>query len=159
MSIYRRFDSGELPSLVTTSVADRKALFRSETAARMFIEVLQEVRSETGFRLLAFVVMPDHVHLVMKAPDSRRLEEVVQLIKGRFSRRYNQTTGKGGSLWQSRYHERALRSEAELFAAIEYVHRNPAAAGLAAEAADFPWSSAGGRHLTDLALYIGQAEA
>jgi putative transposase len=159
MSVYRRFNTVEFPSLLTTTLADRKTLFGSPTAARMFIEVLYEVQSETAFHLLAFVVMPDHIHLVLAPLASRRVAQVVQLIKGRFSRRYNAKAGRSGPLWQSRYHERTLRSEDELFAAIEYVHRNPLLAGLAWEASAFPWSSASGEYATDLAMYLSQAKA
>jgi len=119
-------------------------LFGATPAARLFIEILYEVRQETGFHLLAFAVMPDHVHIVLKPSSAARLGRIVQLIKGRFARRYNQGDGRAGAVWQSRYHERALRSERELFAAIEYVHENPVAAGLATMASDFPWSSASG---------------
>ncbi len=159
MSVYRRFDVIAVPSLVTTNVADRKALFSSQTAARMLIEILYEVWTETGFHFLAFVVMPDHMHLVLGSPASHRLAQVVQLLKGWFSHRYNGITGGSGRLWQSRYHERTLRSESELFAAIEYVHRNPVVAGLIKGASAFPWSSASGEYSTDLEMYLSQAKA
>jgi putative transposase len=159
MSIYRRFEAREFPSLVTTNIADREALFASEAAARMFMQVLDEVRSEAGFHLLAFVVMPDHIHLIIIPSSSYRLGQIVQLIKGRFSRRYNEMTERSGRLWQSRYHERALRSEGELLPAIEYMHRNPVVAGLIKEASAFPWSSASGEYSTDLEMYLSQAKA
>ena len=159
MSVYRRFNTVQFPSLLTTNVARRRAVFRPEMAAQLFMEVLDGVRLETDFRLLAFVVMPDHVHLVVVPSASHDLGQFMQLLKGRFSRRFNETTGGRGSLWQSRYYERTLRSEGELFAAIEYVHRNPVAAGLARETSAYPWSSAGGQCSTDLAAYLGQAEA
>ena len=159
MSIYRRFEAREFPSLVTTNIADREALFASEAATRMFMQVLDEVRSETAFHLLAFVVMPDHIHLIIIPSSSYRLGQIVQLIKGRFSRRYNEVTERSGRLWQSRYHERALRSESELFAAIEYVHRNPVVAGLIKETSTFPWPSASGKYSTDLEMYLSQAKA
>ena len=142
MGLYRRLDYEGYPSLVTTNVAERQPLFHSESAARMFIEVLREVQSESGFELLAYVAMPDHVHLIAKPSGQLQLGRIVQLVKGRFSRRYNASTGGSGPLWQSRYHERALRSEDELRKAIEYVHGNPVAAGLVREAPHYRWSSA-----------------
>jgi putative transposase len=159
MSTYRRFQAEECPSLVTTNTAHRRALFGAEAAARLFMEVLDEVRLETIFRLLAFVVMPDHVHLVLIPSMSCSLGEFMQLLKGRFSRRYNGVTGGSGTLWQSRYHERSLRSESELVAAIEYVHLNPVTAGLVEEASAYPWSSARGEYSTDLLVCLGQAKA
>lgn len=159
MSIYRRFDDHEFPCLVTSNIADRKAIFSSERAARLFIQILHEVRLETDCDLFAFVVMPDHVRLVLRPAASHPIGQVIQLIKGRFSRRYNEMTGKSGRLWQSRYHERALRRESELLEAIEYVHGNPVAAGLAGEAPAFAWSSASGSYPTDLDAYLSQAKA
>lgn len=118
-----------------------------------------EVRSETGFRLLAFVVMPDRCHLVLSALAERPLPDVVRLIKGRFARRYNLVTGSSGALWQSRYHERTLRSETELISAVEYVHANPVSSGLSAAIERYPWSWASGHYPIDLAAYLSQAEA
>ena len=159
MSIYRRFGDHEFPSLVTSNIANRTAIFSSERAARLFIQILHDVKLETDCDLIAFVVMPDHVHLVLRSTATHSIGQVIQLIKGRFSRRYNEMTGKSGRLWQSRYHERALRSESELSAAIEYVQDNPVAAGLAGEASAFAWSSASGSCPTDLVAYLSQAKA
>ena len=156
MSIYRRFGDHKFPSLVTSNIANRTPVFSFERAARLFIQILHEVRLETDCDL---VVMPDHVHLVLRSAASHSIGQVIQLIKGRFSRRYNEMTGKSGRLWQSRYHERALRSESELLAAIEYVHGNPVAAGLAGKASAFAWSSASGSCPTDLVAYLSQAKA
>jgi len=83
----------------------------------------------------------------------------MQLIKGRFSRAYNTMTARTGALWQNRYHERTLRTEAALFRAMEYVHNNPVAARLASVPEKYRWSTANGKFVTDLDDYLGQAEA
>ena len=159
MSVYRRFDTEGYPSLVTTNAANRRPVFHSDAAAALLIEIIYEVRRETAFPLLAFVVMPDHIHLVLSPSSVDSLAKIMQLVKGRFARRNHSESGDRGSLWQSRYHEQALRAERELFDAIEYVHRNPVSAGLASAPQDYPWSSASGRFAVDLASYLGQAEA
>ena len=79
----------------------------------------------------------------------------MQLIKGRFARAYNLTAGRTGSVWQSRYHERTLRSEAALLDAIEYVRQNPINARLAVDTEDYRWSSTSGLYETDLDDYLG----
>ena len=159
MSVYRRFDTEGYPSLVTTNVAGRRPVFRSDDAAELLIEIIYEVRRASAFPLMAFAIMPDHIHLVLGPSPADRLGKIMQLIKGRFARRCHSVSGDRGPLWQSRYHERALRGERELLAAIEYVHRNPVSAGLATAPQDYPWSSAGGRFPVDLTSYLGQAEA
>jgi len=154
MSVWKRFHAHGLPSFITTNLEKRRPLLSAERPAQMLLDVVKEVRRETEFKLLAFVIMPDHMHLVLALPPDLRLGRVMQLIKGRFSNRYNELVGGGGRLWQERYHERALRTEAELVAAIEYVHRNPVAAGLVSEAEDFSWSSANQSRSTDLQRYL-----
>jgi REP element-mobilizing transposase RayT len=108
----------------------------------MLLEVMGEVRRDTGFELHAWVVMPDHAHFVIQLRGPSKLGRVMQLIKGRFAHRYNKLSGSAGNLWQSRYHARVLRHENALNAAIEYVHYNPVAAGLVSSPEEFSWSSA-----------------
>ena len=155
MSVRRRFDGHGFPSLVTTNVDGRRKLFCSTPAVKLLLQVISEVRHEWRFKLLAFVVMPDHVHLVIAVPPGLAVGRVMRLIKGRFSNRYNRISRSQGSLWQERYHERALRSEHELVVAIEYVHANPIKAGLASQAESFPWSSANSACETDLDSFLG----
>ena len=112
-------------------------MLASRTAASALLRVIAEVRHETRFKLLAFVVMPDHIHLVLAMPPRVKVSRVMQLIKGRFANRYDVAAGRAGALWQTSYHERALRSERDLVAAIEYVHNNPVRAGLASQAESF----------------------
>src|SRR5438132_1334564 len=124
MSIWRRFSDHGFPSLLTTNVEGRHPIFRDRLAAEMLMEVISEVQLEEQFTLHSYVVMPDHVHLVITVPIGRSLGRVVQLIKGRFAWRYNRSRGDTGKVWQDRYHEAALRSEREFASAVEYVHGN-----------------------------------
>lgn len=153
MSLYRRFPGNNLPSFITTNASERRRIFTDAPTCDLLVRIMYEVRSETQFRLLAFAIMPDHLHIVLEPPASG-LSRAIQLIKGRFARTYNQEAGSSGSVWQSRYHERTLRSEAALFRAIEYVHQNPIAARLVPEAASYQWSTANGRYQTDLLEYL-----
>jgi REP element-mobilizing transposase RayT len=155
MSVWRRFDNHGYPSLITTNIESRRPVFNSSEAAKLLLRVISEVRHETRFQLLAFVIMPDHIHLVVAVPQGLTLGRVLRLIKGRFSNRYNRMRRSHGSVWQDRYHERALRSERELVAAIEYVHANPVQAGFTGQAESFSWSSANSAYQTDLDAYRG----
>jgi len=155
MSVWARFEGHGFPSLLTTNIARRAPVLASRTAASALMQVIAEVRCETRFELLAFVVMPDHIHLVLALPPRVKVSRVIQLIKGRFAYRYNVGSGRAGALWQARYHEKALRSERALVAAIEYVHNNPVKAGLVGQAESFLWSSAHPSSRTDLDSYLG----
>ena len=159
MSLYRRFDPEGLPCFVTTNTRERRGIFNVAGTCELLVRTVYAVRAEATFHLLSFAIMPDHVHLIVVPSTSEGLGRVMQLIKGRFSRAYNTTAGRTGAVWQSRYQERTLRSEAALFRAIEYVHNNPVAARLATVPENYGWSTASGKFVTDLQEYLGQAEA
>jgi len=93
-------------------------------------------------RLLAWVVMPNHVHVVAEMNGGASLSKVVQQWKGVSAREINQELGGGGRLWQPEYHDRFIRDQEHLAAAVNYTHGNPVAAGLCERAEDWPLSSA-----------------
>ena len=160
MAIYTRIDH-DYPSLVTTVCANRASLFSDPSAADLLIEQIVSLRHALVLRLLAFVVMPDHLHLVVVRCAGTRLPETMQLIKGRFARRWNTMQRREGPVWQTRYDEKALRTEEALLAAIAYVHQNPVHEGLVTVPEEYRWSSAHplfAREL-DLAGYLGLGRA
>ena len=163
MSVYRRFRH-LMPSLLTTNLAARRPLLVAPPAAKLLLDTLERTRAETGMVLLAYVLMPDHVHLVTAPSATCSLSRFMQLFKGRFSREWNARCGAAGSVWRSRFDERALTNEESLLRAIEYVHWNPVKAGLSVCPEEHPWSSAAGMDRPCVALLadylgLGQAEA
>ena len=144
MSVWRRYPGHGLPSLITTNVAQRRLIFREARVAEQLLGVIAEVRTEEHVDLNAYVIMPDHLHLVLSIQRQTSLGRVLQLIKGRFAWRYNRSKNGSGRVWQDRYHEEALRSEAELHRAMEYVENNPVTGGLADRPEYYLWSSASG---------------
>ena len=142
MSVYRRFHDHGLPSLITTNLADRSPLFTRPDAATALIRSLVEARDQLHFRLYAWVLMPDHLHLVVGMPPGIRSGAVMRLVKARFARRWNHQMKISGPIWQTRFHERLLTSEKALLAAIDYVHANPVTTGLVLAAEDYTLSSA-----------------
>ena len=154
MSVYRRFPTENMPSFITTNTYERRRVFSSPQACDLLVDTLYDVLSETQTQLLAFAIMPDHLHAIVVA-GLAGLPKAVQLIKGRFSRAHNLGAHTSGPVWQGRYHERTLLTEAALFAAIEYVHLNPVNADLAQTPEDYPFSSANARFQTHLEEYLG----
>lgn len=65
MSLYRRYDTENQPSLITTNTQQRAPIFASSATCKLLLETLYEVRDETRYQLLAFVIMPEHLHLVL----------------------------------------------------------------------------------------------
>ena len=110
--------------------------------ATVFAEALHHGEAVRGlYDLFAWVVMPNHVHLVLKP--NRKLPEIMRWLKATTANRANRVMGKAGTaFWQGEYFDRWIRSEKELFSAICYVEQNPVTAGLVACPEDWPFSSA-----------------
>ena len=117
-------------------------VFAEDAAALWFIEEVAEVRRRDGWRVLAWCLMSNHYHLVVRSgepPLWRGLHRVQNLL----SRRYNQSHGRTGPLWQSRYHAKLILDERYLGQVILYVHLNPVRAGAIGDPARYPYSGHG----------------
>ena len=93
---------------MTSTVAERRAIFRRDATAQLFFDTLKHYREGGQYKLYEYVIMPDHVHLLL-TPQNTSLERVVQLIKGGFSRRL----GSRFPVWQKGYSDRRVRDRAE----------------------------------------------
>ena len=122
---------------VTSITYERRRLFQVEANARMLVEIMQHYRATGNYKLHAFVVMPDHVHLLI-TPEGVTIERAMQLIKGGFSRR----VGAKLPVWQKGFVERRMRDADEFMTRREYIHQNPARAHLVQSAEEYPFSSA-----------------
>ncbi|MEZ5338664.1 MAG: transposase [bacterium] len=124
-------------------------LLASAGAAIAFRDVLMET-AEDHYSLLAWVVMPNHVHLLIRQLEHARLGDTVRLLKSRSSLRINRLLGRSGKLWQGSYFDRAMRSLDHLKHTLDYIHDNPVKAGLAACQTDWQHSSVHGFSLESL---------
>ena len=108
--------------------------------AEMFTEAILYGEKAGKYALHAFVVMPNHVHVVLQP--TFRLPAVTQWLKSRTGRVANRMLGRAGAFWLDESYDRVIRDSAELYKTIDYVHRNPVRAGLVEHPEDWPWSSA-----------------
>ena len=123
----------------TTGTSMGRRLLQSERNAELFIDVLRSLVAEHKFELHDFVVMPDHVHLLLTVYDEMTIERAMQLIKGRFSYRLSHEIGYLGEVWQRGFTEEQVMNRESLDAHREYIAQNPVKAGLAASADGFPF--------------------
>ncbi len=94
------------------------------------------------YHLLAWVIMPNHVHVLVETLAGHPLSAILHSWKSYTAKAANRMLGRSGPIWQPEYFDRAIRDERHLAAAIEYIHNNPVKAGLAQRAEDWPFSSA-----------------
>jgi len=113
---------------------------RRRDVAELVEKILLEADGH-DYRLQAWVVMPNHIHLVVDVWDVP-LAKLINGWKGRSSREANKLLGRRGQFWQEDYYDTLIRDEAHLKRAIRYTEQNPAKAFLAKDARGWPCSSA-----------------
>jgi REP element-mobilizing transposase RayT len=97
------------------------------------------------YRLLAWVIMPNHVHALIETIPGWPLSSTLHAWKSYTAKAANRILGRSGAFWQAEYFDRAIRDERHLADAVEYIHNNPVKAGLARWPEEWPFSSAAGR--------------
>ncbi len=137
---------------LTFSCYKRHPLLADRSGYSVFEEELEKVRRRHRFCVAGYVVMPEHVHLLVSEPTDVLLSVAVQVLKQQVSRRPK----KPGELrfWQRRYDDFNIRSRAKTIEKLKYMHRNPVHRGLVARPEDWSWSSF--RH--DLTGVLGKVE-
>ena len=123
---------------VTTATAGRLRVFQVTSQAELMEETLRDYAEKGIFALHAYVVMPDHLHLVITPSREVSLEQAMQRVKGGFSFQL-----KRGSIWNSGFNQNRIASAQEYAAVVKYVHENPVRAGIVGEAGKYPHSSQG----------------
>lgn len=116
-----------------------RRLLQSERNATLLIDVLRSQVAAHRFALLDFVIMPDHVHLLVKLDGSATIEKAMQWIKGGFSYRLKKEMGYLGEVWQRGYSELRVIDEEQLRGYRKYIAENPVRAGLAPAENAFPY--------------------
>jgi putative transposase len=124
-------------SFVTTATRDRRPIFEISRVADLFIETLLHYRTLGHYKLHAYVVMPDHVHLLL-TPQSITLEQTVGLIKNGFAYRLDTKL----PVWEDGYAGYSVANLHDLEIVRAHLHQLPVRAGLAAAAELYPHSSA-----------------
>jgi putative transposase len=123
---------------VTTKTSMGRALLQSERNATLLIDVLRSLVAERKFVMHDFVVMPDHVHLLMTVDLEMTVEKAMQLVKGRFSYRLSHEFGFKGEVWQRGFSEVQVLGDGSFEAYRAYIANNPVKAGLVDAPEKFP---------------------
>lgn len=134
---------------VTTVCANRRRLFQVGSNAELLLNILQESRMKGRLQLHAFVVMPDHIHLLVTPAENISIEQVMQFIKGGFSFRLKSKL----NVWQPGFTVRRIEDPHDYRAHHRYIHENPVRAGLCISIGDFLYSSAHEASKVDPAPY------
>jgi putative transposase len=154
--LKRYYGQGHLHFL-TFSCYQRLPLLGTTHARNLFVKELRRVRREYGFLLAGYVVMPNHVHLLVSEPKKGTPSTVLQMLKQRVSRkmrrkgraraegqlslRFPKFTWDLPQFWQPRFYDFNVFSHGKKKEKLERMHANPVVRGLVKDPKDWPWSS------------------
>lgn len=120
---------------------NRANCFSCETDFRAYRHYLAMALEETGCLLHAYVLMSNHVHLLLTPPEKNSPADLMMALGRRFVPFINRTYSRTGTLWESRYHSSMIDTESYLINCQRYIELNPVRARMVADPADYLWSS------------------
>lgn len=149
----KRFQEARCLHFLTFSCYQRAPLFNTPSARNIFEQTLEQVRRWYGFYICGYVVMPEHVHLLVSEPERKKLAVALQMLKQNVAQRvphHSRVVGispkstkpsKDNPFWQARYYDFNVWTEAKRIEKLRYMHRNPVKRGLVRSPEEWPWSS------------------
>ena len=146
-----RFHHTGQSHFVTFCCYHRRPLLTTDDSRRIFESALERVRRSFNLQVYGYVIMPEHVHLLLSEPQRDTLAEALKSLKQGASRRLigslplKPKDGLSGDVakhfWQKRYYDFNIRDYAQFVEKLRYLHRNPVKAGLCERPEDWEWSS------------------
>jgi putative transposase len=154
--LQRRYGLGDL-HFITFSCFGRHALLGNTEARNCFVRILAEVRSQYAFLLVGYVVMPEHVHLLISEPKKGDPSKALQVLKQQVSRallakgrkslgtqlspRFTRPISAEHHFWQRRFYDFNVWTGGKLTEKLDYMHLNPVKRKMVLHPKDWPWSS------------------
>ena len=156
--LKRLYGRGHL-HFITFSCYRRLPLLKTARARDVFVKELGKIRDEMGFQLVGYVVMPEHVHLLINEPEQGTPSTVLQRLKLRAARKMRERKRSRSAaqlrlpfaeageplraFWQARFYDFNVYTRGKMKEKLNYMHANPVVRGLVEHPKDWPWSSWG----------------
>jgi putative transposase len=139
----QRFQQSGQSHFLTFSCYHRQPNLSSPEAYDLFVQCLEDMRRRFAMCIYGYVVMPEHVHLLVNEPPGATLAEAIHFLKLSFAKRLRSRkhATESSSFWQKRYYDRNVRDAREFRVKLRYLHRNPVERGLVKEPGEWKWSS------------------
>ena len=149
-----RFYGAQQLHFITTSCYQRRPWLGTPARRTFFLKILEETRIAYDFVVVGYVVMPEHVHLLISEPEKGTPSTVLQVVKQRFARKILQPMRRRAArrgpflwdhlpeqIWQARFYDFNVWTARKRVEKLRYMHRNPVKRGLVLEPDQWPWSS------------------
>lgn len=136
-----RLDLQGIPQHIVQRGNDRQPCFFADEDRRRYLNELREISHREGCRVHAYVLMTNHVHLLMTPSAVGQVARVMQALGRRYVRYVNDSYRRTGTLWEGRYKSCLVDSDSYLLRCYRYIELNPLRARMVTAPGDYPWSS------------------
>jgi putative transposase len=140
----RRLHFSDQSHFLTFSCYHRLPYLERMHMQNAFLYALEQSRRRFKMNVYAYVVMPEHIHLLVSEPAEGALAKAMQMLKMSVSiqaRKQGERIAGELPFWQTRYFDHNVRNHEGFLTQLRYIHRNPVKRGLCAKPEDWPWSS------------------
>lgn len=120
---------------------NRNACFKAETDYRVYLSMLHEASTAVDCSIHAYVLMTNHVHLLLSSDDISSPSSLMKALGQRFAQYINRRYGRTGTLWEGRFRSCLVEGEPYLLTCQRYIELNPVRAGMVTRPDDYQWSS------------------
>ncbi len=141
MARLPRFVIPGQPQHVILRGNNRTEIFCADADYRFYLEKLQLACDHHGCDIYAYVLMTNHVHLLITPHEEQSLPKAMQMLGRYYVQYYNYCYRRSGTLWEGRYKATLIDSEAYLLTCMRYIELNPVRAGIVSHPSEYPWSS------------------
>ena len=139
-SARRKINAPGVTSHITQRASGTDRLFHEEDDYLEMLARLKQTIPRHGIKLISFVLMPNHVHLLLEQSE-KNLHEAMRVLFSGYGRRHNKKYERKGHLFGGRYRQAVCLDETYFIAVSLYIHLNPVRAGLVLQPGDYRWSS------------------
>lgn len=126
---------------ITTTAYGRQRLFVSDAVNEVLVGALDFCRGALLFQILGYVIMPDHMHILVLPEGEADITRIMHSFKNYTGRTIKKMLGLETPVWQHQFYDHVIRSDADLRARLEYMHGNPIRQGLVERIEAYRWCS------------------
>jgi putative transposase len=144
MARLPRFNLPGQPQHVIVRGNNRSEIFCDEADYHFYLEKLKQACDKHECELHAYVLMTNHVHLLLTPHQEQSISKTLQMLGRYYVQYYNHCYQRTGTLWEGRYKATLIDSASYLLTCMRYIELNPVRAGMVAHPVEYPWSSYAG---------------
>lgn len=120
---------------------NRQAVFQRESDYQHYLEIFRRYKEEFQFKLFAYCLMTNHIHLIIKTSPSGTISQIMKAITIAHTRHYHKVYQASGYIWQGRFKSPTVSDDEYLLTLMRYIEQNPVRAGMVEYPEQYPFSS------------------